>query len=1360
LNKKTKLLAFFPILELSSVTTNYLFGILLHFLFFSSPCFSQIENHFENPIVFDENNGIEVGTISDIVVDKNGFLWISGNHGLQRFDGYRFKTFINDPMDSLSLLCNNIYDLLYEEEKNQLWISTWGFESGVSVLNLETEKFKNYPKENSLPSGVNGNGIYWTYKDKFDNFWFSGAGLSKYIPESDSFEHYPYQPLTSETDLNSALMNRFEWCSPDVYNDSLLWIGSGNGLLKFNVVTHKYTRYFPDSNEENKFEVRTVFHHQDDKVYFGTWETNGLFSFDTKTHQFNRCNFEGYSKNSGIPINSIYTIKAKSKDLLWITTRAGLVEYDISQNKLEEVLMNDPSKNKYYGAYHLDSKGRTFHWKKDRLSIYDPMLQQVKPYKHQPKGEEFNFIVRRILEDDETGKLWIASQMSEGLYRLDLETGEWEIFPPPNDYFKLRTTFLCWDVLKTQSGELLILEQNKIYRFSKEEQKLVPWEFQPNVKGAIFKRMIEDAQGNIWVGSNFDGVFKINPNEKTIRHFEDEFINLNHNKVGSSWDLQEDRNGNIWIRGNGVSVYDISRDSVFNFPYFFPEKEVVYHIEALGIDGAGNVWVASHEGAIGITNADFPEKGIVEYFDESNGLRTNQPSRFLLDQHKNVWIASNTLEKVSPDRSESTLFKSSYLPDAFFESISQLSNGNIVVGFRKGVGVFDPDQLTVNELLIHPYVQSFKVFDKNVKIESSNFQKGEVLLKPNQNFFSLEISAINPAYFGDLEFLYQLEGVDPDWVASGERSYVAYTDVKSGNYLFKLKAKNNEGIWNETPYELRINIATPWYRTWWTYFLVAFLIMSILYFIYRNQLSRKLSEQETHRLKELDGFKTKFYSNITHEFRTPLTIIQGMADELEKNPQVESKQKLNLIKKNGQRLLNLVNQMLDLSKLKAGKLTVDSKQDDIIRFLRYSVETHDSLAKLKNVGLQFFSEEEELLMDFDAGKLEQVLSNLISNAIKFTPEYGKILVFAKPIKSIDSATLEIKVMDNGIGISPKQLPYIFDRFHQANSSNENQGTGIGLALVKELIGIMNGNIRVESQLKIGTTFFLTLPILNNAPISTSQEYLMEKSKVAPAVISESEISLTENGLPLLLIIEDNIDVTYYLKKCLENEYQILNASNGKIGIDIALEKIPDIIISDVMMPEMDGFEVCAILKEDERTNHIPIILLTAKATSEDKLAGLTQGADAYLTKPFEKTELLIRTKKLLETRRTLQKKYSASLIELSNVEEASEVKEDSFIEKTHKIVVEHLGEEDFSVNDLARELHLSRSQVHRKIKALTGLSTAIYIRLIRLQKAKELLASDTLTISEIAYEVGFKSPVYFSQVFKETFGESPSATRK
>jgi DNA-binding response OmpR family regulator/two-component sensor histidine kinase len=452
--------------------------------------------------------------------------------------------------------------------------------------------------------------------------------------------------------------------------------------------------------------------------------------------------------------------------------------------------------------------------------------------------------------------------------------------------------------------------------------------------------------------------------------------------------------------------------------------------------------------------------------------------------------------------------------------------------------------------------------------------------------------------------------------------------------------------------------------------------------------------------------------------------------------------------------------MLDLSKLQAGKVTLDLHQNDIIIFVKYLVESHESFAKLQNIGLQFYSEEEELFMDFDAQKVEQVLTNLISNAIKFTPDNGKVLVVAKKIAPDNHPHLQISVRDNGIGISKEQLPYIFDRFHQANPIHENQGTGIGLALVKELLVIMDGSIDVESDLDRGTTFSLLLPIQNKAPFVSQPEGY----EFIPIILEEDSIQEeapdSENELPILLIIEDNADVTYYLQTCLQDQYQILTSRNGNEGIEKAFEILPDLIISDVMMPVKDGFEVCATLKEDERTSHIPIILLTAKATTEDKLTGLTHGADAYLIKPFEKAELIIRLNNLLEIRQTLQKKYSNILISSQTFDVPIETKADSFIEKTEIIVLSHLEDETFSIHELARELHLSRSQVHRKIKALTGMSPAIYIRHIRVQKAKELLASTQLSISEIAYQVGFKSPVYFSQVFKKTFGESPKATRK
>lgn len=533
--------------------------------------------------------------------------------------------------------------------------------------------------------------------------------------------------------------------------------------------------------------------------------------------------------------------------------------------------------------------------------------------------------------------------------------------------------------------------------------------------------------------------------------------------------------------------------------------------------------------------------------------------------------------------------------------------------------------------------------------------------------------------------------------------------------------------------------------------------------ITRVKIEKEKEKSEALRLQELDTFKTRFYANITHEFRTPLTVIQGMANELKTNPDKAPMKNLNLIEKNSQNLLALVNQMLDLSKLQVGKVTSDLQQNDIILFIKYLVETNESFAKLQNVGLQFYSDETELLMDFDAQKVEQVLTNLISNAVKFTPEYGNVLVVAKKVNQNNQALLQVLVKDTGIGISTDQLPYIFDRFHQANptqKNQDNQGTGIGLALVKELMAIMNASITVESELDKGTTFSLLFPIQNKAALGSLSEGYKFKPITRKEDFATEEASYSNSEFPILLIIEDNTDVTYYLKTCLQDQYQILTSNNGKKGIEKAFETLPDIIISDVMMPVMDGFEVCATLKEDERTSHIPIILLTAKATSEDKLAGLTQGADAYLVKPFEKEELIIRLNKLLEIRKTLQKKYSSNLISSQDYNNVLENKADSFIEKTEKIILSHLGDEDFSIHELARELHLSRSQMHRKIKALTDMSAAIYIRHIRLQKAKELLASTHLSISEIAYQVGFKTPLYFSQVFKETFGVSPNATRK
>ena len=1344
---------------------------LYYFLFlflFPGYIFSQPAQYFENPIILNSNRGLSVGTVASVAVDKNGFLWIGGRNGLQRYDGHYFKKYTHDPEDSLSLIINSIRHLHYDEENHKLWITTWHTGGGLSVLDLNTETFKNYHYDLDKPGGITGDNQMWSYKDKFGTHWVSskGKGMTRYLPEPDSFHAYTYEPLASEPNLDFERANTIPGHSQDPYNDSLLWLGSQAGLYQFNVVTNEFTRFPLISSIGKEFVIRTVFHHTDNQVYAGTWQ-DGLYRFDPVTKQFFKCHFAGHSEQTSSFINNIFSIAAKSKHRLWVKTKAGMVEYDTEQEQIVDFKPNEPDDKKIYGVDFIDKNGRAYVWKFGSIFIYDPMRQQVKPYTIEPKDKDFNFITRRIIEDKETGKLWIAPQMSKGLHRIDLSNNKWETFPPPKGYFKNKKTFGCWDILKTKRGELLVVDDDTIYQFSEKENKLVVWDIQPKIKNGSFRRMLEDRDGNIWLGTKWEGIFKIDPINKTVRHYISELLNEEKKSTGDMWYLEEDRNGNIWIKGHGYSVYDIRKDTFYNFPYFHPEKKEVYHMSSMGIDGNGDVWIAALRdftggtiGDVGVTDADHPEKGVIEYIDKEGGLKSGLINDIFVDKKKNMWLVSGNLEKINADKKDINFYSSAYLGNRSYSEIIELANGNVAVGYRQGVGIINLDSLAVYEEVASPYVQNFKIFDKEINLATSPFKNTEVYLKPNENFFSLEISALNPSFFGNLEFQYKLEGIDPDWVNPGQRKYVAYTNVASGSYTFKLKAKVENGSWNETAYELPVHIAAPWYKTWWAISIWTVLIFGIIYIVYHFQFLKKIAEKETGRLKELDEFRTRFYSNITHEFRTPLTVISGMADGLKENLKKDTDKKINLIKKNSEGLLSLVNQMLDLSKLQAGKSENKLQQSDIIIYLKYLVEAHESFAKMKNVGLQFYTEEKELLMDFDAKKMEQVLNNVISNAVKFTPEYGKILVVAKQYISEGNPFLEIKIKDTGIGISKEQLPYIFDRFHQANPIHENQGSGIGLALVKELVSIMDGEIKVESEREHGTVFYLHFPIKNNAPIVSINTDFNFKTPIVSINENTERPNFINDELPVLLIIEDNADVVYYLKTCLNGSYQIFNSRNGKLGIEKAQEILPDIIISDVMMPEMDGFEVCKILKEDERTDHIPIILLTAKATSEDKLMGLQYGADAYLTKPFEKEELLVRLEKLREVRKKLQLKYSSGLISQKTDNEIPKNNEEIFIEKLESIILKNIEKEDFSIHELSRALLLSRSQVHRKIKALTGMSTAVYIRHVRLEKAKELLTSTEMTVSEIAYEVGFKTPGYFSQVFKEVFGVSASEMRE
>lgn len=520
------------------------------------------------------------------------------------------------------------------------------------------------------------------------------------------------------------------------------------------------------------------------------------------------------------------------------------------------------------------------------------------------------------------------------------------------------------------------------------------------------------------------------------------------------------------------------------------------------------------------------------------------------------------------------------------------------------------------------------------------------------------------------------------------------------------------------------------------------------------------AEKEKIRLETLNEVKGRLYTNITHEFRTPLTVIMGMLNNI-KNHDNERK----LISRNSKNLLRLVNQLLDLSKLDAGKMQLDLVNGDIVNFLKYLTESFASMAAEKDIDLQFYCAEEKIQMDFDEIKLQHIIYNLISNAIKFTDNGEAVKIEILNKNQFGNNLLLINVSDTGVGIAPEKMPYIFDRFFQADQgyNRKGEGTGIGLTLTKELVELMGGRLEVESTPNVGSVFSVYLPIHNNVA-STFTPSNFEKYWESLADINSENKStrlLNKNNLPQLLIIEDNRDVAIFLQSLLQNIYQIRIAEDGQKGIDKAIETIPDIIISDVMMPEKDGYEVCKTLKQDERTSHVPIIMLTAKAEQKDKVAGLKHGADAYLVKPFDKEELFVRLEKLLELRKALQAKYNVQPTPPGSLSStAPPTIEDHFLKKLREATESIMADSDDTIVKLEKAMRLSQMQLYRKLKALTGKTPTLYIRSVRLQKARELLQNSDLNVSEIAYEVGFSDPAYFSRVFGEEFGQSPSDFRK
>ncbi len=1295
------------------------------------------------------DQGLSTETTSGMVEDRYGNKWISYlGMGLSKFDGQSFWHFTENE----GLPTNNLWGV-WQASDGKLWLNA--INEGVIVF--DGHSFINYSAKEGFP----GNGIRDIFEDSKGNIWLMRRyGVTKY--DGERFTHF----TTKEGLVDNIIIRIFEdkkgmiWMvgfgklsryDGTSFTNFAIKHPAGTGYINPIFEDQKGNLWLSSENELFRYDGTSFAHFpaklREFRLY---WEEDGSTAdiwmgfYSNHIYKFDGESFWEYAITDEIENSSLERIEKDKAGNIWFST-AGLGIY----------MLNENSFNSITGLEGQTSRGKE---NKIWLALAPGELNKYENgHIWRLKGSKKQADIGPILEDRKQN-LWMG--LYRGLAKYDGQRITNYRAETSRDLFTTRA------ITEDHTGNIWLARNNGVI-VKYDGNQFIQYTVPDGVPPYGFSYSVEDKDHNLWFSSEGGGLVKFDGTSFTV-FSEKEGLSSNH-----IISMAEDQEGNIWLGTNGKGL--MKYDGTY-FTYY-TEKNGLNHniITSITVDPKNQIWVGTNNGL----NVLIP--------------RLDQPI-----PDPNVDIADAWVQ------SEYTIYsfskKDGLLQNNIGWNMLSVDEDNVLWGTFAG-GVF---KLDINRFTIPQTPISVQLDHLDLNGHSIDFRDPKENLPTGLNFtevpaffnypsnptfsyknnhLSFHYSATDWSAPHKIQYSYRIADSGKSWSVPSTESKADFRNLSPGKHTFEVRAMGQSQQWGE-PFIYPFRILPPWWRTWWAYLCYLILIAGLIYSLYRFQLRRQLQKQETENLKALDAFKNELYTNITHEFRTPLTVISGMADQIDKQTKIKD-----LIKRNSLSLLNLVNQILDLRKLELGKLQLDLIQGDVVQYLQYIIASYEAMADLKGVKLHFIPNEKELFMDFDQEKLLRIVSNLLSNAIKFTPEEGQVyLILEKRALERESGqtseALYLKVSDTGSGIPKDKQAHIFERFYQLRDGPESKtkkykyrgpgsgasraGSGIGLALTKDLITLMGGSIDLESTPGEGSSFTVLLPISRMATrvevahqtvedLSTAEfDQLNMESVVAPLPTTAS--SFEKSSALNLLIIEDNADVRDYLMTLLESKYSLYLARDGQEGIDMAFEHVPDLIISDVMMPKKDGLEVCDTLKKDERTSHIPIVLLTAKASVESRIQGLERGADAYLAKPFNEKELFIRLEKLAELRRLLQQRYQHIRPPTSAVqaEESSGFeKEDAFMSKLMKVVEEHLDDTEFGPNQLCKAMEMSRSQLHLKIKALTNRSTSIFIRTIRLHKAKELLQQGKLNVTQVAQEVGFESLSYFSRVFSEEFGVSP-----
>ncbi|WP_308993898.1 two-component regulator propeller domain-containing protein [Mariniflexile litorale] len=1364
---------------------------------------SQYQNlKFEN---LDTTEGLSSSTSTEIFQDSEGFMWFGTIDGLNRYDGYNFEIFRPILNDSTSISNNRISSIV-EDSKGFLWVGT---SNGLNFFDKKLEKFQRISLHNKSSNLVDQGEIIndLLYDEVTQTLWVATKNgvvrlnlENKSMPykENISFSHYVNLSNNSQTIDNNDVTVIVKDKEGEIWA-----VTEGNYLNKYNPEDDTFIRVIidiPNTYELNHI-PKGVLVDNDGDFWIGN-NLSMLVYWDRSKNEFSRVT----PVKANIPIFHMYQ---DSKGIIWIATDGdGIYLYDKKGGLLQHIVhspLNNFSLPNNQPSKIIEDKDGIFWIATYNKGISKLVLSKSAFGHYFYESDNSNGLSSKIAQSvlqDSKGRIWIGTD-GGGLNLFNEKKNSFKHYRSnPNNKSSIGSNKIVYLLESFDTTIWVCTWDGGLSKFNPTSETAEQFKYEPNNPYSIGQNTVwcavEDSKKRLWLGTQSEGLNLFDYRTKKFykyKSIQGEKNNLISNLVFSIF--IDSKNRLLIGTSLGLSVVELDKISDY-IPSKIDFKELKEkpiqgtRVNYITEDYLGNIWIGTD---IAMHHLDSDLK-LIKSYSTADGLPNNLILGIAESNNNNLWITTKGgLSKfnIAEDRFYNYNVQDGVQGIEFqSKSIAKMDDGRILAGGINGFNLFDPNKIVEKPVNLKPIITRFKLFNEIIKpgqklnnrvvLNESIANTNSVELKYDEGYLSFEFVAFHYENQKRVKYMYRMKGIHNDFMSAGDNREANYSSIPPGNYEFQVKASIDDQWDDLESSNIKVHILSPPWKTWWAYLLYLLFFVAILWFgMY--YYTKMIKEEKEH---ELDQMKLQFFINVSHELRTPLTLILNPVDKIISsfnNPEAV-KASAYTLQRSARRLYYLVNQLLDFRKMDLGKVPLKLVQGDLIKFSEDVFDLFKGLAKTKEIKYKFKSSFEKLPINFDPDKIEKIITNLISNAIKYTDEGGVVMLsISNPHennKDLLSKVLnkkkfnefvQIEIKDTGIGFKKEQLKDVFGRF--VNAGNIKTGMGIGLNITQGLVKIHGGEIFVESKYKEGTVFTVLLPLNlkneNSELIDGANKYLNEfdlnsvqstEYEIYNENKSIDEQNQNQNSdgkkKQVILVVEDNKELRKHLVYEFSNSFKIFEAVNGIDGLEKIKKHHPDLIISDVMMPKMDGFELCRLVKNEIEICHIPIILLTARSLEEDQIEGYNTGADEYLSKPFNINILRARVRNLLEAKKRLRDRFASIGGVLPSSEVTSNSLDEAFLDKATKAIIDNISDPDYKLDNLLNEIGIGRSQFYRKINSITGQNPSNFIRTIRLKYASELLLKNKFSIKEITHMAGFNSTAYFSKTFRELFGLTPT----